>query len=87
MVCSGLGGGWRLPSLTELQTIVDDTKASPSIDSNAFPGTSDTDYYWTSTPVAGDPSSAFTVSFHDGEVGHNPGNVTDGTKNRARCVH
>ena len=37
--CAGLGAGWRLPSLNELQTIVDDTKVSPAIDGALFPST------------------------------------------------
>jgi hypothetical protein len=36
---SDCGTGWRLPSLNELQTIVDDTRAFPSIDETAFPNT------------------------------------------------
>jgi hypothetical protein len=30
------GGGWRAPSVKELETLVDDTKYSPSLDTNAF---------------------------------------------------
>jgi hypothetical protein len=40
--CAGLDLGdqsdWRLPTLKELQTLVDEAQASPAIDSNAFPG-------------------------------------------------
>src|SRR5689334_16839225 len=35
-----LGGmGWRLPSVRELQTIVDETLHAPAIDATAFSGT------------------------------------------------
>jgi len=54
--CSTLGTGWRLPSLTELQTIVDETKQNPSIDRDAFPNTP-VDFFWTSSPQA-DPASS-----------------------------
>ena len=37
--CAALGGGWRLPSLHELDTIVDHTVTAPSIDAVTFPGT------------------------------------------------
>src|SRR5258708_2399350 len=33
------GGGWRLPSLTELLTIVDESRSDPAIDPTAFPAT------------------------------------------------
>jgi hypothetical protein len=48
--CSGLGGGFRVPSLNELQTIVDRTIASPGplISAAAFPNTPAA-YFWTSS--------------------------------------
>ena len=42
---------WRLPTQTELLSIVDFTKQSPSIDSVMFPSTQ-TDHYWTASPGA-----------------------------------
>ena len=50
--CAGLGGGWRLPSVTELQSIVDDTKQRPSIDETAFPNTPAL-AFWTSSAYTG----------------------------------
>ena len=41
------GGGWRLPTLDELNTILDKTMPSPMIDSKAFPNTPP-EYFWTS---------------------------------------
>ena len=66
-----LGEGWRLPTVDELQTIVDRTKYDPAIDTEAFPDT-ESDCYWTSTPCAWRPESARWVAyFYDGDVyGH-----------------
>ena len=49
--CSGLqlqGGGWRLPDLRELQSLVDFKEPPPTIDKSAFPDTP-VDMLWTST--------------------------------------
>ena len=59
------GYGWRLPSVTELETLVDETCSSPAIDPSAFPNT-DSDYYWTSSYVARFPTYAWTVGFQIG---------------------
>ena len=69
--CAGLGSslggtGWRLPTIKELQTIVDNSKVmNPRIDPNAFPGTGST-IYWSSTPVMNSPSGAWGVLFYTG---------------------
>jgi hypothetical protein len=60
-----LGEGWRLPTVDELQTIVDRTKYSPAIDTEDFPDT-ESDWYWTSTPCAWRPESARWVVGFDG---------------------
>jgi hypothetical protein len=67
--CAGLsldGGGWRVPSLGELQTIVDES-TNPSVDAAAFPMTP-SDYFWSSSPVVGDPSRAWTCFFANGST-------------------
>ena len=81
---STLGPSWRLPSLTELQTIVDETKGDPTtppIDGAAFPGTP-LGYFWTSSPQAGDSTYAWYVAFIHGHAD------VDLTMNRnyVRCV-
>jgi len=68
-VSTSLGGtGWRLPTLKELQTIVDYTQAtSPIIDSTAFPSTIAVGF-WSSSPLAGSSSVAWFVYFYNGNT-------------------
>lgn len=67
--CSGLeldGGGWRVPSINEVQTLVDDT-VNPSIDLTAFPATP-SEYFWSSSAVIDDASRAWTAFFTNGST-------------------
>ena len=60
------GTGWRLPTLKELLTIVDYSQATaPIIDQSAFPGTP-SERFWSSSPLAGSSSSAWSVYFYSG---------------------
>ncbi len=82
--CTGLnlnGTGWRVPSMNELQTIVDETKTNPPIDPTAFPSTPVASF-WTSSPLAGSGSFAWLVNFNNGDT------VYSGVANafRIRCV-
>ncbi len=62
--CSGLGGGWRIPKVSELLSIVDRLKAAaPAIDLTAFPGTG-SEIFWASTPTVS--GYAWAVDFTDG---------------------
>ncbi len=66
--CTGLGLNghrWRLPSINELQTLVDEGTMNPAIDATAFPGTS-AEYYWSSSALAGSSSYAWFVAFYYG---------------------
>jgi hypothetical protein len=56
---------WRLPTLKELLTIVEDTALSPSTDVAAFPNTP-AEWFWASTPGMIDSNYGQTVSFTDG---------------------
>lgn len=60
------GVGWRLPSVIELMTLIDNGVALPSIDPS-FTGAQSTNY-WTSTPTATANTLAWTVKFDFGEV-------------------
>jgi hypothetical protein len=63
--CTGLtlaGGAWRLPTRIELVSLVDYTVPNPVIDQSAFPDTP-ADYFWSSSPYAGDATNAWNVNF------------------------
>ena len=65
---------WRLPSLKELLTLVDERRAYPASDIAAFPvsqNMAESGWYWSSTrfpPIEGTPPSAPGVDFADGTV-------------------
>ncbi|MCD6497508.1 MAG: DUF1566 domain-containing protein [Deltaproteobacteria bacterium] len=62
-----LGGhqDWRLPTLKELQTLVDGRRLQPSIDVVAFPDTP-SEWFWSSTPIQFPPNEGWATSFTDG---------------------
>lgn len=63
--------GWRIPNVKELSSLVDSTRSSPSIDTDAFPNTPGErhSYYWSSTPYQNNSMSAWFVGFGNGYVG------------------
>jgi hypothetical protein len=78
------GGGWRLPTLAELLSIVDYRLENPAIDTTAFPGTP-SEYFYTSDPYIETnnlPSLMWSVTFSNGISTF--GNAT--RANRVRCV-
>lgn len=76
-----MGTGWRLPSMKELQTIVDESRVDPSIDVTAFPNTA-LEKYWTSTIRAAYVTDAWLVAFDYGGTSRE----SMGLAFRARCV-
>ena len=70
---------WRLPTIKELRELIDYTKRWPAIDTEAFPDT-ESDWYWTSTPVAGYEDAARWAVF----FGY--GSVDDRSRGNDACV-
>jgi hypothetical protein len=78
---------WRIPSAKEFESLTDETKYNPSIDS-AFPHTNSTFYsvyWWSSTTSASSTNSAWYVAFGGGSV------ISTGSKDslsnlNVRCV-
>lgn len=78
--CAALGNNYRLPTVLELYSLVDITKASGAhIDATAFPDETG-DLYWTSTRELGDFSAV--VWFIDGGIYSS----TSDQQLRVRCV-
>jgi Protein of unknown function (DUF1566) len=75
------GGGFRLPSMKELQTLIDEQVVDPAIDSQVFPATTG-ESFWSGSPLVGGPPEAWFVNFYSG-VSYS--NVL-GDKYLARCV-
>jgi hypothetical protein len=58
---------WRVPSLPELETLVDERKSNPSIDSSAFPDTPP-EQFWTSSLFGNKGGDAWHVGFDHGDA-------------------
>jgi hypothetical protein len=85
--CSGLGlngHAWRLPSVKELSTTVDDvppiTHVSPAIDTSVFPDTPNSGVYMSSSTSTHSAGSAWAVTYTDGIATYSK------TAGQARCV-
>jgi eukaryotic-like serine/threonine-protein kinase len=78
---SKLGQGrWRLPTLTELKTLVKPFR-NPAIDSEAFPNTGSS-WYWTSTPYGQGMNAGWLVGFSNGSAS----SIDRTYMARVRCV-
>ena len=66
--CSQLGG-FRVPTLKELLTLVDPTRINPAIDPTIFPGTPNSPF-WSSTPLASSAGYAYHVTFQNGSTSY-----------------
>lgn len=61
------GYNWRLPSVSEMNSLIDRTTANPAIQGTYFPATA-TGNYWTSTTDPSTPASAWFYVFAQGRV-------------------
>jgi len=78
--CSTLalnGNAWRLPSIRELSTLVDEALVAPSINRTMFPntkyGSRSINWYWASHTAAGNAAAGWAINFDDGFTGFNAG--------------
>ncbi|MGA7741315.1 MAG: DUF1566 domain-containing protein [Polyangia bacterium] len=88
--CSTLnlnGHTWRVPSIKELSTLVDEvppiSKVSPAIDTTTFPDTSSSGPYWSSSLFGGQAATAhdpWVINYMDGFTEYNQ------TAALVRCV-
>lgn len=56
---------WRVPTVAELSSIVNKGTFNPAIDTDYFPQTQ-SNWYWSSSPVANDSGKAWAVDFING---------------------
>ncbi len=73
---------WRLPTRIELVSLIDVTRANPSIDTVAFPSTPNA-FFWSSSPMVNDSTLAWTVYFGYGGTGQS---AVDLAGVKVRCV-
>ncbi|MBI5484227.1 MAG: DUF1566 domain-containing protein [Deltaproteobacteria bacterium] len=72
---------WRLPTRSELVTLVDRLQATPALP-NAHPFTNPQFFYWTSTVDGATPNEPFYVDF----MGGTEGNINKAIDIYVRCV-
>jgi hypothetical protein len=69
------GHAFRLPSLRELATLVDESRVAPAIDTSQFPGTKygsrSENWYWAAERQTGSTTAAWAINFDDGFTGAN----------------
>ena len=74
---SSNGQSWRLPSIRELATLVDEAQVAPSINRTMFPntryGSRSNNWYWASTMPPEQRHAAWALNFDDGFTGFNAG--------------
>lgn len=87
------GQSWRLPSIRELSTLVDEALVAPSIDRDWFPdtryGARSNHWYWASHTAQNNPNAAWALNFDDGFTGFNAGSEgawNHFTQGWAKCV-
>jgi hypothetical protein len=65
-----IGGttGWRLPSIAELNSLLDPTLPAPYVPASVFPNANRD--FWSATTFEPDPTRAWFVSFQLGQIGN-----------------
>lgn len=86
LVYAGVGPKvWRLPTIDELQSLVDENNYSPSIDTRFFATVNGP--YWSSTEDMGSGPRAWTVNFINGRLeSHSKLNLLKPVHLPVRCV-
>ncbi len=56
---------WRVPNIKELRALVEECRFDPAINDTVFVGTA-SGGFWSSSPYAGAPNTAWYVYFYDG---------------------
>ena len=94
--CSGLslnGHAWRVPSLNELSTLVNEATVSPAIVKTAFPNVvscGSTTWFWSREQLSGNTTYDWGINFCDGYTGENNTTSTTAwnyfTQGYVRCV-
>jgi hypothetical protein len=82
--CAGLalnGHTWRVPSIRELSTLVDEAQVAPAINRTMFPntqfGSRSNNWYWASHTAVGNAAAAWAINFDDGFTAFNSGAAGD----------
>lgn len=76
------GGGWRLPGIKELVTLVDATRYDPAIDTGVFPNTMSKLYWSKSAVTTVGGLRVWAVDFHTGGIGF----IDTSSPHPAHCV-
>jgi len=69
---ASLGDGWRIPTVEELNSLVDRSRHNPAINTHYFSDTYN-DGYWTSERCSWSESARWVVDFYDGSVTYDYG--------------